>query len=90
MIPKNSTFVIFIYGLHRNPTYYTDPEKFEPERFLGKNANSRPTYSYLPFSGGFRGCIGKFITTIITEIQINLFQVKNMPCWKLDRFCLKF
>lgn len=56
MYPKGCTFLIFIYGLHRDPRFYPDPERFDPERFA--DSSNRQPYTYIPFSAGSRNCIG--------------------------------
>lgn len=43
---------------HRDPRLFDDPERFDPERFLGDRAGHIPRFGYLPFSGGPRVCIG--------------------------------
>lgn len=40
---------------HYNPDIYTDPERFDPDRFLGK---SYSPFCYMPFGGGHRRCVG--------------------------------
>ena len=49
------TVVPSIYLVHRRPEVYPNPERFEPERFLDKPPG---TYSWIPFGGGVRRCIG--------------------------------
>ncbi|WP_088891708.1 cytochrome P450 [Leptolyngbya ohadii] len=44
-----------IYLAHRRSDTYPNPDRFEPERFLGK---AKSPYEYLPFGGGSRSCIG--------------------------------
>jgi cytochrome P450 len=44
-----------IYLVHRRPEIYPDPDSFRPERFLERPAD---TYSWIPFGGGTRRCIG--------------------------------
>jgi cytochrome P450 len=44
-----------IYLTHRRPDVYPEPERFRPERFL---ENPPDTYSWIPFGGGIRRCIG--------------------------------
>jgi cytochrome P450 len=44
-----------IWLVHRNPDVYPDPEAFRPERFL---AQPPDTYSWIPFGGGVRRCLG--------------------------------
>lgn len=47
------------YVSHRNPAYFPDPEKFDPERFSPGRRDSIPKYAYFPFGLGPRFCIGE-------------------------------
>jgi cytochrome P450 len=44
-----------IYLTHRRPDVYPEPDRFRPERFLESPAD---TYSWIPFGGGIRRCLG--------------------------------
>ncbi|KAL1462448.1 hypothetical protein WDU94_014282 [Cyamophila willieti] len=46
------------FAIHYDPEYYPNPDKFDPERFMPENVESRPHYTYLPFGDGPRNCIG--------------------------------
>jgi cytochrome P450 family 6 len=59
VIPKGVTVMVPILAIHRDPKYYPDPNKFDPERFDDGNCASRPAYTFLPFSEGPRICIGQ-------------------------------
>lgn len=57
-IKKGQVVTVFIYGLHRNPTYWERPDDFMPERFAPELVKARHPFSYMPFGGGPRLCIG--------------------------------
>src|SRR5580693_8304632 len=57
-IPRGSTVVVFIYGVHHSPRYWENPESFDPERFNKANEKAHTPFTHLPFGAGPRGCIG--------------------------------
>lgn len=59
VIPKDSAIFMSQYAMHRNPKYYEDPEQFNPERWTDDFKRHLPRFSYFPFGGGLRGCIGE-------------------------------
>ncbi|KAH6904172.1 cytochrome P450 [Coprinopsis sp. MPI-PUGE-AT-0042] len=60
-VPKGTKVYLDTGALHHNPRYWTNPEKFNPDRFLDPNW---PKDAFLPFSGGVRACLGrKFFET---------------------------
>ena len=50
--------IVPVYAIHRHERIWSDPDSFDPERFLGDAARDRPRYAYLPFGAGPRICIG--------------------------------
>uniref|UniRef100_A0A1Y1M1H3 Cytochrome P450 n=3 Tax=Photinus pyralis TaxID=7054 RepID=A0A1Y1M1H3_PHOPY len=50
-----------IYAIHRDPKYYPEPEKFDPERFSEKNKHQINRSVYFPFGAGPRTCIGELL-----------------------------
>src|ERR1700742_4431016 len=54
-LPAGVAVVPSIHLIHRDPTIYPDPESFRPERFLETPPG---TYTWIPFGGGVRRCLG--------------------------------
>jgi len=55
LVPAGVSLAPCIYLVHRHPDVYPEPERFRPERFL----ESPPgTYTWIPFGGGVRRCLG--------------------------------
>ncbi len=57
-IKKGQDIIAFIYGVHHNKKYWENPEVFDPERFSPENKKKQVPFSYMPFGGGPRLCIG--------------------------------
>ena len=58
-VPAGSTIMMSQYLMHRDPRYYNEPEQFDPERWSSEAKSSLPRFSYFPFGGGIRACIGE-------------------------------
>jgi cytochrome P450 len=56
-IPKGTNIIASIYTIQRSSRYWENPLVFNPERFLGSEKPQK--FSYLPFGGGPRVCIGQ-------------------------------
>ncbi|XP_025831460.1 cytochrome P450 4d2 [Agrilus planipennis] len=59
LYPKGTIAIIFAYGMARDEKIFSEPEKFDPDRFLNYNTTNQYPYAYLPFSAGPRNCIGQ-------------------------------
>nr|AAB06742.1 furnocoumarin-inducible cytochrome P450 [Papilio glaucus] len=57
-LKKGQTVVVSGFGIHYDPKYYPDPEKFDPERFSPENVRNRHPCAYIPFGAGQRKCLG--------------------------------
>jgi cytochrome P450 len=55
LLPAGVSVAPSIYLVHRRPDIYPEPERFRPERFLEQPAG---TYTWIPFGGGVRRCLG--------------------------------
>lgn len=57
-VPKGCVIGVPVYSMHRDPEFFPNPDKFDPDRFSDENFDSIQPYSYLPFGAGPRNCIG--------------------------------
>jgi len=74
-VPKGSTVLISPWVLHRHRLLWKHPEAFIPERFSPEQSAARPRFSYLPFGGGRRICIGAaFAMTEATVLLATIAQ----------------
>ncbi|MCU1223136.1 MAG: cytochrome [Edaphobacter sp.] len=58
-IPAGAHFFFSQYMMSRTPQYFPDPLRFDPDRFTPENKAARPKFTYFPFGGGGRQCIGE-------------------------------
>lgn len=79
-IPKEALVVSYIYGTHHHPDWWKDPERFDPDRFTEEQAKTHAPFSYSPFGGGPRLCIGMQFALMEMELVLKQF---------LDRFDFK-
>ena len=75
-IPQNTNIGINTYANHYHPDYWTNPQKFDPERFLPDRAEHKKTpFSFIAFGGGAHACIARQFATI--EAKIFLIHLLN-------------
>ncbi|CAN1813645.1 Desmethyl-deoxy-podophyllotoxin synthase [Linum perenne] len=66
-IPSGTRVIINAWAIGRDPRHWTDPEKFNPERFRGSTVDYKGLdFEFIPFGGGRRVCPGmQYAMTII-------------------------
>ncbi|KAB0791091.1 hypothetical protein PPYR_02891 [Photinus pyralis] len=83
-IRKGLDIVIPLIGMQRDPDYFPDPEKFDPERFNKANIAKVPPFCYMPFGEGNRICLGLRFGLMQTKIGLMLM-LKNFKFTLSDR-----
>ncbi|MFB6142000.1 MAG: cytochrome P450 [Halorientalis sp.] len=67
-VPAGHEVILSQYVVHRDPDIWDDPMEFRPERFAADA--ERTPFSYFPFGGGKRMCIGRLLA--LAEAQLIL------------------
>ena len=67
-VPAKSTVLINVYGMNRSARYWTSPELFNPARF--ENGDEQLPFTFIPFGGGQRQCIGKLFAMMVMQTVI--------------------
>jgi cytochrome P450 len=67
-IPSGSAVMLSQWVTHRSDRWYDDPERFDPDRWRPERRADRPRFSYFPFGGGPRHCIGKHLSMLEAKL----------------------
>ena len=59
VIPAGSIILMSQYVMHHSPRFFSDPDIFYPDRWTRETKLNLPRFSYFPFGGGIRGCVGE-------------------------------
>lgn len=66
-LPQGYSILVSLLQLHRDPNVYPDPERFDPQRFLDDKPS---TYSWVPFGGGTRRCVGAAFANMEMDVVL--------------------
>lgn len=82
-IPAYTTLYMPMMANHRDPQFWTDPERFDPDRFsAGREEHKRHSFAYHPFGGGAHKCIGMHFARMMAKCvmhQLLLSQRISLP-----------
>jgi len=78
-IPRGSIVILSSFVTQRDPRWFPDPLRFDPERWQPAAKLERPRFSYFPFSAGSRSCLGEAFAS--TEGVLCLATIAQL--WKL-------
>ena len=88
LIPKGSLVLLSQYVTHHDARFYPEPERFDPERWMPEVKNERPQFSYFPFGGGVRRCIGEGFAwmeaTLLLAVLAKRWRVRLAPGQRVE------
>ncbi|MFB7507504.1 cytochrome P450 [Streptomyces broussonetiae] len=78
-IPSEAEMIYSAATMHRDPAYFPDPLRFDPDRWLERSQQELPQGAYIPFAMGNRKCIGDFFA--MTEMLVVITSIVSR--WQL-------
>ena len=95
-VAGNSVIAILPWVVHRHRRLWTDPDRFDPERFSAGNSAGRHRFAYVPFAGGPRVCAGAsfamsemLIVLAVLARRFRLLPVAGHPIVPVGRISLQ-
>lgn len=67
-LPAGTDVLVSAWITHRHPAFWSEPERFDPWRFVGEH--ERSPYAWFPFGGGARACIGRHLALLESTILL--------------------
>jgi cytochrome P450 len=83
-IAAGTRVVLCVQAMHNDPTVFRDPDKFKPERWTTDFQASLHRYSYFPFGGGPRMCIGAAFADLETKVVLGSLIAHYKPTLASD------
>lgn len=81
-IPAKAKVIVNAWAMARDPEYWTEPERFYPERFIENSVDFKGTdFEFIPFGTGRRMCAG--VSFGLADIRLPLAQLLFHFDWKL-------
>lgn len=95
LIPKGWNVHYQIPETHQDQNVYTEPERFDPQRFaLERAEDKQKVFSHIPFGGGIRECLGKEFARLemklFAALLIRNYEWELLPGQNLERVLLPF
>jgi cytochrome P450 len=67
-IPAGSRLLYSPYLTHRHPDYWSEPDRFNPDNFSPEQSRHRPAFTFVPFGGGPRICLGAAFAQVEAKV----------------------
>ncbi|WP_428349100.1 cytochrome P450 [Mycolicibacterium sp.] len=67
VIPRGTSIVVAISQVHHRGQEFPEPERFDPERFIGRRPS---TFAHIPFGGGTRRCVGAAFANVEMDVVL--------------------
>jgi cytochrome P450 len=87
-VPAGAGVLMSPWVMHRDPRFYDEPERFNPDRWLTARAKEMPKLAYYPFGAGPRACIGASFAaieaTLVLATIAQKYKVRVAADWPVE------
>jgi cytochrome P450 len=66
-VPRGHTIIVSISKLHADPELFPDPDRFDPQRYVGTKP---PSFAWLAYGGGSRRCVGAAFANMEMDVVL--------------------
>ncbi|WP_193552841.1 MULTISPECIES: cytochrome P450 [Xanthomonas] len=78
-VPRGTQLIVSQWVVQRDPRHFAEPERFVPARWLQTAAHAPARYTYFPFGGGPRSCIGSMLAQVqMTVVVASLLRLRTL------------
>lgn len=67
VIPRGMSILVSIAQIHENPDVFGNPERFDPQRYIGTKPSA---FAWIPFGGGTRRCVGAAFANMEMDVVL--------------------
>ncbi len=71
-IKKGQAILILTPQIQRDPSYFPDPGRYDPDRFTPEREAALPGWAWMPFGNGQRACIGRHFSFFESQLLLGL------------------
>ncbi|MGF1661612.1 MAG: cytochrome P450 [Kineosporiaceae bacterium] len=80
-LPRGTLVSVVSLAIHRDPRWFTAPERVDPERFAAGRAEHRShSHCFIPFGGGAHQCIGNHLSLL----EVTAILARLLPVWRVE------
>jgi cytochrome P450 len=88
VIPRGYSMIVSIARIHDNPNVFPNPERFDPQRYIGSKPSA---FAWIPFGGGTRRCVGAAFANMEMDVVLRTvlrhFTIETTDAPAEDWYC---